>query len=110
MAESLYKSNLTILTEDFRTMKNLVAAGILLWATLTPSGRGAVKKAYHSLQMKQAVLTPSVQSKLEDEIPYTGKELEDFIQGQIEHREKVDKEIGPVSKKIFQSRAFFKTP
>lgn len=96
------------LTEDAgKWLKKLVIAGLLSWAALTSDGRNAVKQAYHALQIKSAV-PQQVQQQIQDEVPYTGAELDQFIQSQIDHRDKIDKEIGPVSKKIFQSKAFFR--
>ena len=96
-----------VLVGGFDTLKNLVVAGILLWSTLTPQGRASVKHAYQALQLKTPVAT-TVQQKIEDEMPYSGKELETFIQDRIAHYEKVEKEIGPVSQKILKLKYLFR--
>jgi len=91
--------------EGFQNLKRLVIAGVLLWATLTHDGRSAVKQAYKALQLNTAV-PQQVQQQIQDEVPYTGVELDKFIQAQIEHRDNVEKEIAPISKKIFKSKYF----
>lgn len=90
---------------DLKYVKRLVIAGVLLWATLTQDGRSAVKQAYKALQLNTAV-PQQTQQQIQNEVPYTGTELDKFIQSQMEHRDKIDKEVGPVSKKILSSPSF----
>jgi len=96
-----------VLIEGFDTLKNLVVAGILLWSTLTPQGRASVKHAYQALQLKTPVATV-VQKNIENEMPFSGAELETFIQDRIAHYEKVEKEVGPASQKILKLKHLFR--